>query len=67
MSNAFPEYDIYDERLVGCSSGLTKREYFAIRCLQSILINGNGVNACKEKVRYSIEIADELIRQLDQQ
>jgi hypothetical protein len=36
-NSAFPEQIFFDETLVGCTSGLTKREYMATHILAGLL------------------------------
>jgi hypothetical protein len=59
--NAFQDPGaIYNER------GLTKREYFAIRILATVIGPGHAPDEHDEKrVAYSVDLADELIRQLE--
>lgn len=65
MNNAFPENDIYDERLVGKKPGLTKREYFAIRVLEGLLANPSLENSMSAEVLLAVEYADLLIAELN--
>jgi hypothetical protein len=44
--------------------GLTKREYMATAMLQGLL-SGGWTNEAKETVSISIELADELLKQLE--
>jgi len=43
--------------------GLTKREYFAIKSLQSMTIDKNC--SIEDSVSFAIQFADELLKQLD--
>ncbi len=46
--------------------GLTKREYFASMAMQGYLSFGAGSN-CEGIAKWSVEVADELIKQLNKQ
>lgn len=55
--------------------GLTKREYFAAKAMQGILSNqrliailsgNNGMPVADETANYSLQYADELLKQLEQ-
>lgn len=48
--------------------GLTKREYFAAKAIQGLLSHtiGNGLRGKEDYARKAIEIADELLKQLEQ-
>jgi len=47
--------------------GLTKREYFAGLAMQGILATGKmNLNEQKECINFSIKMADELLKQLEQ-
>ena len=65
-STTFPRQEFYDEKLVGCSGGLTKRELYAGLALQGLLANqpysGNKVVA-----KRAVEIADALIEALNRE
>lgn len=64
MSNAFPEDKYFDEHRVVQAPGLTKREYFAIKILQGLIIN-KARHLYPEFVKESVEIADQLIQELN--
>jgi len=58
-----------DEQIVVSTSGLTKREYFAIKCLEGILANCGvsglqGTYWIDENIRYSTLYADKLLKAL---
>jgi hypothetical protein len=46
--------------------GLTKREYFAGLAMQGLLANSIQWNSDSLLAKFSVEIADELLKQLDQ-
>jgi hypothetical protein len=73
--NAFPyrsfshsEYGTTEEN----NFGLTKREYFAIKCLQGLLNSNTHQSGIYTKQlasrasRFAIEYADDLLRQLEE-
>lgn len=45
--------------------GLTKREYFAGLAMQSFIQEYSGIVKEELIIKYSIDIADELLKQLD--
>lgn len=51
------------------SGGLTKREYFAGLAMQGIIANGDFITSThqSEIVKHAIELADELLTQLNKQ
>lgn len=49
----------------GESIGLTKREYFVAMILQGVASNPDVKLGASERVRISIEMADELLKQLE--
>jgi hypothetical protein len=48
-------------------SGLTKREYASIMCLQGLLVgrNADGLSLAKDFVKEAIEAADAILSELD--
>lgn len=67
QDNAFPTPEFYEERYVGCSNGLTKREYFAALALQGLLAQHEITPATSIKllVARAAAAADELVEQLN--
>ena len=64
QSNAFPE-DTASQCLL---SGLTKREYFAISCLQSLIVEKYQAGwAFPKAVEESVQLADLLIAELNKE
>lgn len=45
--------------------GLTKREYFAGLAMQGFISNIDGIYSPKEVIKLSIEMGDELLKQLE--
>ena len=66
---AFPSTYYYDERPIGCSEGLTIRQYFAIQALQGYLAACGDTDAPLPSPEYaateSVKYADALIKALD--
>ena len=55
-----------DEQIVVSTSGLTKRDYFAIKCLEAILANCGisglqGTYKYDENIKYAVFYADKLL------
>lgn len=51
--SAFPADEYYDEKRVGCSSGLTKREYIATAMMQTLL---NGVTTTPDMMDETFKL-----------
>ena len=60
--DVFPLTDYYDEKPVGITSGLSKREYFAAMAMQGFLSGDTDRNVgYAECAAYSVRQADALI------
>ncbi|MGL5941905.1 MAG: hypothetical protein ACRC2S_16320 [Waterburya sp.] len=73
--DVFPTTEYFGEHPVGCSSGITVREYFAAKALQGLLTNPALVERIWDETGWktrddipsiSVEFADELIKALKQ-
>ena len=64
MSNFHPTDIYFGEHRVDQTAGISIREYFAIKCLQSLLINDKAADL-PSVVKTSVEIADLLIEELE--
>ena len=64
--SAFPATEYYDERPIGGSSGLTKRELFAAMALQGF-IAANGQHQVRDAATAAVEYADALIKALSKE
>ena len=58
-------FDGYSGPIHREQSGLTKREYFAVLIMQSLLANPNGDGNPKYAARDAVEFSDELIKSLN--
>ena len=62
--DVFPLTDYYDEKPVGITSGLSKREYFAAMAMQGFLSDDIDRDVA-ECAAYSVRQADALIAALN--
>lgn len=64
IDDAFPAQTFYDEQLIGCSEGLTKREYFAAMAMAGIL-GGNSDAYYPSAASDAVKFAEALIEALN--
>ena len=64
MSNFHPRDVYFGEHRVDQNEGISIRAYFAIKCLQSLLIHDKAADL-PSVVKTSVEIADLLIEELE--
>ncbi|NJN89438.1 MAG: hypothetical protein HC840_13070 [Leptolyngbyaceae cyanobacterium RM2_2_4] len=62
---AFPSQIFFDEHLVDCSDGLTKREYFAAMAMQGLLARDVAGIGAEANAKAAVEQADALINWLN--
>ena len=67
-NSAFPEQQFQDEQLIGCTTGLTKREYMAVHILTGLLAgcneNYNYANDPNIAANEAVNYADALLQAL---
>lgn len=64
--DAFPAITFYDERPIGCSDGLTKREFFAALAMQGLFAASRENYPSKGDVHAAVRAADWLIEALNE-
>lgn len=67
---AFPFRSVSHSETEDNNYGLTKREYFAIKCLQGLIaypgkLEGNSQKNIDKMCQFAIELSDELLKQLE--
>lgn len=60
---AFPTPQFYDERQVGCTPGLTKREFFAAVAMHGLLSSGLATPTSSVEL-FAVELGDRLMKRL---
>jgi len=64
MADVFPTPSFYDEKILGSSQGLNKRELFAAMAMQGLIASGS-VYQMSEIAEMAVGYADSLLIQLE--